>query len=156
MKRPAALFLLIFSMVVTVSAERGSFSSERAKARLYPYANDLGPDQVDVSGYSPQMQITYQRLILGKCSRCHGASRILNSEFVQPDVWKLYVKRMAAKPGTGIEPDEVQKIVDFLIYDSKKRKTGESSRAWEAHRQKLLSDFKRKHPFRYKELYEAR
>ena len=35
-----------------------------------------------------------------------GMARVLNSEFVDSDTWKLYVKRMMAKPGANIAAAE--------------------------------------------------
>lgn len=156
MLRGFAIGWLGVLLVAPLGAETGSFAAERAKARLYPYANDLGPEQIDVSSYPLELQRTYRQLILGKCSRCHGAARTLNSEFAQPEVWKLYIRRMAAKPGSGIDSPEAQKIWEFLVYDSRQRKLGAQAKTWEAHRQKLLAEFKRKEPFRYKELYETK
>ena len=144
------------SVIPNKFSSEKTFADERARAQKYPYANDLGPDQIDVSAYPVALQRTYQGVLAQKCARCHGMARVINSEFVAPDVWKKYVKRMMIKPGSDISAADAQQIWEFLVYDSKARKTGERKAAWAAHRKKLLQDFRRQHPFRYKELYETR
>lgn len=49
-----------------------------------PLANDLGPKEVDVSGYPAEMQEGY-KLLLEKCSKCHAVHRPLNAQYVQPE-----------------------------------------------------------------------
>ena len=143
-----------------------------------PYANDLGPATLDVSGYPAGLQKTYKGALM-KCAKCHSLARPLNSEFLELDtkaidgltksdpdalkdahvlrsedgIWKRYVKRMMAKPGCEISTAEGKAIWEFLAHDSKERKTGKSLAKWIKHRKKLLEDFKAKHPDRYKELY---
>lgn len=73
----------------------------------------------------------------------------------EADIWQRYVKRMMAKPGCEISPAEGKAVWAFLVYDSNQRKVGKNKAAWKAHREKLLNEFKEKHPARYKELYEA-
>jgi hypothetical protein len=143
---------------------------------LYP--NDYGPAAIDVSGYPAEMQQTYKVFAM-KCSACHTIARPINSQFLelsaaeqaalkktQPeifqndkvwhvgdDVWKRYVKKMMAKPGCPVGPDG-KRIWDFLVFDAKARKTGERAKAWQAHRQKLLTDFKAKQPDAYAHLFQ--
>jgi len=66
------------------SSQSTTFAAERAKAKLNPYANDLGPDRIDVSAYPADLQNTYRTLLIDKCARCHTAARVLNSQFVEP------------------------------------------------------------------------
>ncbi|MBI3008957.1 MAG: hypothetical protein HYY56_05550 [Candidatus Omnitrophica bacterium] len=73
---------------------------------------------------------------------------------VEDNIWERYVKRMMRKPGCEMTVDEAKSIWKFLVYDSKERKLKDPAQ-WEKHRQKLLDDFKAKHPERYKELYET-
>ncbi len=155
MVRHAVVFLGLL-LIQSPSFAEGSFASERAKARLYPYANDLGPDRLDVSKYPPEKQRTYNALLADKCTRCHGMARVINSEFVEPQVWQTYVKRMMIKPGADISPAQAKEMWEFLTYDAQVRKTGAQAKTWEAQRQKWLKEFRIKYPFRYKELYEAR
>ncbi len=72
-----------------------------------------------------------------------------------PGIWERYVKKMMAKPGCNISPDEGKRVWQFLTYDSEKRKTGANAAKWAEHRRKLLTDFKAKYPGRYRELYEV-
>jgi hypothetical protein len=72
-----------------------------------------------------------------------------------PGIWERYVKKMMAKPGCNISPDDGKKIWQFLTYDSEHRKTGANAAKWAEHRRQLLADFKAKHPDRYRELYEV-
>ena len=153
---------------------------EKDKAQKNPYPNDLGPDKIDASKYSPELQAGY-KLLQEKCSRCHTPSRPLNSQFLQlkadeqakmkasnpeifkdklvwqveDSVWQRYVKRMMTKPGCAIAEPDAKKIFKFLVEDSKRRKTGAGAAAWAQHRRKLLADFRVKYPARYKELFET-
>lgn len=68
-----------------VNAEEAtSYEAEKAKALKNPYANDFGPETVDVTGYPPELQATYKNLLTQKCARCHTPARPLNSQFVEP------------------------------------------------------------------------
>lgn len=164
--------------------------AEKQKALADPYANDLGPAELPASvlaTYPKEHQDAYKNVLLTKCSKCHTASRPLNSQFfevpgkkeqkvanlaklkstqkdmfsnknvwlVEADIWQRYVKRMMAKPGCDISPEEGKAVYKFLAYDSEQRKSGKNLAAWKAHREKLLNEFKTKHPARYKELYES-
>ena len=73
-----------------------------------------------------------------------------------PGIWERYVKKMMAKPGCNISPEDGKKIWQFLTYDSEHRKTGPNAAKWAEHRRKLLADFKAQHPDRYRELYEVK
>ncbi|MBI4424157.1 MAG: hypothetical protein HY554_10545 [Elusimicrobia bacterium] len=75
---------------------------------------------------------------------------------IEAGVWQRYVKRMMAKPGCKISPAEGKKIYKFLTVDSSKRKLGANAKKWAEHRKKLIEDFKKAHPERYKELHEAK
>ena len=155
-----------------------SADAEKEKAMKNPYPNDFGPDKIDVSKYPAELQAGY-KLTLEKCSKCHTASRVLNSQFVEikedeiaklktsqaeifkdkllwqveSGIWQRYVKRMMAKPGCNISSEEGKKIWKFVVEDSKQRKTGSASKNCRYHRTKLLADFKLKHPERHKELF---
>jgi hypothetical protein len=143
-----------------------------------PYPNDTGNAQIDVLSYPPEIQADY-KIFARRCSQCHSLSRPLNSQFVQltaeeqkasqakepeifkdakiwkisESVWTDYVKLMQSKPGAIIRGSEFDKIVAFLVYDSKIRKTGAAKEAWRTSRQKLLDDFKKSNPKRYAELF---
>lgn len=58
---------------------------EKEKAMADPYANDLGPDEIDakvLASYPKSAQAGY-KVMQKKCSKCHSASRPLNSQFVE-------------------------------------------------------------------------
>mgnify|MGYP001603171058 CR=1 FL=1 len=63
--------------------EKGGFDAEKQKAMANPYANDFGPDKLDVSGYPKEHQEGYSLAVI-KCAKCHSGSRLLNSQFVEP------------------------------------------------------------------------
>lgn len=144
-------------MAVAAPEEKaGDAVAEKEKALRDPYANDLGPEKLPielVKSYPADVQKGY-KLLLVKCAQCHQPSRPLNSQFDDGDTWKRYVKRMMRKPGCEIASQEGKAIWQFLVHDSKVRKTGKNKAKWDAHRKKLLKEFKEKHPERYKLLYE--
>jgi len=72
---------------------------------------------------------------------------------VEAKIWQRYVKRMMSKPGCEVTKADGKLIWTFLSHDSRVRKTGANKAKWKAQREKLLSEFKAKHPKRYKELY---
>ncbi|MBI4376563.1 MAG: hypothetical protein HY549_08950 [Elusimicrobia bacterium] len=154
----------------------GAPESSTAVSDLYP--NDMGPAEVDVSGYPKPIREGY-KLMAFKCAACHTAARPINSQFLElsaeeeaafkkenPDIhkdtrlvhiedkiWNRYVKRMMAKPGCPVKGDDGKKIWEFLVYDSKARKTGANAKSWAAHRRKLLHEFAEHHPEAYKKLF---
>ena len=89
------------------------------KARIEQF--EKGPATIDVSKYPQGIQDNYQ-LFSQKCTQCHKLSRPINSDFVLPDEWSRYVKRMMRKPGSGINSTEGKQIFEFLVYDSSVRK----------------------------------
>ncbi len=143
------------------------------------FANDLGSNRVDVSAYPKVVQTGYA-IFEKKCATCHSLARAVHSQFVelseverrkavaaQPsiagdlriwqiesDIWKRYVKRMTNKPGSTITPSEAPQIYAFLLHDSKVRKIGSFAKKWEGHRTRLLKEFQKSNPARYKDLYE--
>ncbi|MDE3068579.1 MAG: hypothetical protein KGJ60_13675 [Verrucomicrobiota bacterium] len=82
---------------------------------------DSGPSTVDVSQYPQGIQDDYH-VFAQKCAQCHKLSRPINSDYVLPEEWARYVKRMMYKPGSGISGSEAKKIYDFLVYDASVRK----------------------------------
>ncbi len=178
----SGIFLAVLNGFVphahVAQAPKSAAELEKEKALKNPYPNDFGPESVDVSKYSANAKAGYA-LLKQKCTVCHTASRPLNSQFVQlneaeiatekksrPEVfnnkliwqvesqiWQRYVKRMMSKPGCNIANQDGKKIFEFLVEDSKARKTGAQAAKWQAHRQKLVSDFKEKHPDHFKQLF---
>jgi len=141
------------------------------------YPNDMGPAEIDVSAYPKELRQTY-RVFAFKCSACHTIARPINSQFLEltpeeqaaakkddPDlfkdpkivmpeekIWSRYVKRMMAKPGCPVGKDG-KIIYEFLVYDSKTRKTGANAKAWREHRSRLLHEFKEHYPDSYKTVF---
>jgi hypothetical protein len=89
------------------------------KARIDKY--EQGPATVDVSKYPQGIQDNYE-VFSQKCAQCHKLSRPINCDYVLPDEWSRYVKRMMHKPGSGIDSAAGKKIYEFLVYDSSVRK----------------------------------
>jgi len=73
---------------------------------------------------------------------------------IEGAIWQRYVKRMMNKPGCEVSKIDGKFIWKFLSEDSRERKL-KKAKSWTAKRKKMLADFKKKHPHRYKELYEG-
>jgi len=72
---------------------------------------------------------------------------------IGPDVWETQIKRMMVKPGAGISRSEGRQILEFLVYDSNRRKLGKDKKEWAKYRRGLLTQFKEKYPRQYQEFY---
>jgi mono/diheme cytochrome c family protein len=146
---------------------------------LYP--NDFGPDEIDVAEYPKEMRATYH-VFKFKCAACHTIARPINSQFVElnadevaklkkddpaaladdrvlmadESIWKRYVKRMMGKPGCPVKKEDGKPIWEFLVYDSKIRKTGDNAAAWRKHRKHLLHDFSVNYPDTFKKVFDDR
>lgn len=160
LSRVALFVLLVIALIGSggqLMAEEESFHTgqlteeQAAEAARRPYANDLGPDAVDVAAYPPKMRQAYT-LFAQKCSRCHTLARPINSQWATSVFWEHYVKRMWRKPGSQINGTEARQIWEFLTYDSQARKLNRREE-FEAFRKRLLEEFRRKYPDRYEELY---
>jgi len=143
---------------------------------LYP--NDLGPAEIDVSSYPKEMRQNY-KVFAFKCQACHTIARPINSQFlelsaeesakakkedpelfkndllihIEDKMWNRYVKRMMSKPGCPVKGDDGKKIWEFLVYDSKARKTGANGKAFRAQRAHLLHEMKEHYGDAYKKLF---
>ena len=150
-------------------------ASVTANTGFYP--NDLGPAEIDVAGYPKEMRQSY-KVFAFKCAACHTIARPINSQFleltedeikkakadepelftddkiVKPEsgIWNRYVKRMMSKPGCPVGKDGKQ-IFEFLVFDSKQRKTGANAKAWREQRANLLHEFKEKYPSAYETVF---
>ncbi len=83
----AVVALSLLSSVVAVRAGEAAKSAaelEKEKAMKEPFANDLGPDKLDVAAYPKDAQDGY-KVLQAKCTTCHTASRPLNSQFTETD-----------------------------------------------------------------------
>ncbi|MBI4425462.1 MAG: hypothetical protein HY554_17155 [Elusimicrobia bacterium] len=182
MKKDETLALATLCLALGLGAAwanaAGAPESATAVSDLYP--NDMGPADLDVSEYPKPIREGY-KLTVFKCAACHTPARPLNSQFlelsaeeeaafkkkhpeihkdnrlvhIEDKIWNRYVKRMMSKPGCPVKGDDGKKIWDFLVYDSKARKTGANAKAWAKHRTKLLRDFAQQNPDAYKKLFGA-
>jgi hypothetical protein len=146
------------------------------------FPNDRGPAQIDVSKYPPSIQADY-RIFARRCSQCHTLARAINSQYLQltpeeqqaakatdPEIitdrkiwrvgdseWAGVAVKMHAKPGAAIRihAAELDKVIEFLVFDSKTRKLGARRDAWRAQRQGLLDEFKKTNSQRYQDLFGA-
>ncbi|MGQ0504494.1 MAG: hypothetical protein ACT4TC_04180 [Myxococcaceae bacterium] len=80
---------------------------------------DRGPDAIDVSDYPPKYRDLY-KLVETRCSKCHSFSRVVSAR-LKPDDWKLYVKKMSRRQGSGISPEVGDKIYEFLKYRTERK-----------------------------------
>ena len=83
-----------------------------------PDPRDFGPDHIDVSGYPPAMQKTYE-IYAVKCAKCHPLARSVNARFNSTD-WKRYMKRMIRRPNSGINEEQAAQVYEFLKLYSEK------------------------------------
>jgi hypothetical protein len=116
--------VLVGTMAITAVAGltvglRGQEKEPPLDPRIAAY--DKGPNKIDVSKYTKEMQDKY-KLFSTKCSKCHTLARPINSDYVLEDEWERYVKRMMQNAGTFISADDGKAIYEFLVYDSKIRK----------------------------------
>jgi hypothetical protein len=153
-------------------------NSEGPGGPVFP--NDFGPTRIDVARYPERIQADYP-VFVQRCSQCHTIARAISSQYLQltpkqqkaaqarepeifqddkiwhinDSVWSGYVQHMHEKAGASLRhyPADIDQITEFLIYDSKARKTGVRRETWRAARQKLLDDFKTSDPKRYAEIF---
>jgi hypothetical protein len=85
---------------------------------------DRGPDTLDVSSYPPRYQELY-KVFEVRCSKCHSLARPLNAR-LRADEWRLYVKKMSRRPGSGISEATAEKLTEFLTYYSKLREDADA------------------------------
>lgn len=96
----AVVALSLFAVVAVRAGEaaksaKSAAELEKEKAMKEPFANDLGPDKIDVSAYPKDAQEGYKSL-QAKCTVCHTASRPLNSQFTETDGKDLAARDAAA------------------------------------------------------------
>ena len=82
---------------------------------------EAGSSTIDVSKYPAPIQEKY-KMFTEKCIQCHKLSRPVNSDYVLPDEWERYIKRMMHKPDASFSKAEAKQIYEFLAYDSSVRK----------------------------------
>lgn len=113
----AGVFLLGSVWSLGAAGEEPIDAATKAKIAQF----DKGPSSVDVAAYPPAIQKAYG-VFRQRCTLCHTLARPINSDFVLPDEWSRYVKRMMHKPGSNITPENAKTIYTFLVYDSSVRK----------------------------------
>ena len=122
MNNQLGVFLLSVTTLALLGAGVARAEDEldaETKARVERF--EKGPATIDVSKYPQGMQDNYE-IFSQKCTQCHKLSRPVNCDYVLPDEWSRYVKRMMHKPGSGIDSSDGKKIYEFLVYDSSVRK----------------------------------
>ena len=118
----------IIAILLTTLAVTGLLQVVRAQQKDEPedpriLAYDKGPAKIDVSKYPADMKANY-KVFAEKCAKCHTIARPINCEFALEDEWERYIKRMMNKAGPSIiSANDGKRIFDFLVYDSKTRKT---------------------------------
>lgn len=116
--------LWIVFMLAAGSAARSEegFARKQMDARFH---YDLGPAELDVSSYPKAQQAGYATFQQA-CSRCHTLARPINSPLAHRRDWRRYVKRMhlhsKAWKGAPLTRKDAETVVDFLVYDSERRK----------------------------------
>lgn len=78
------------------------------------------------------------------------------SEPGKPGIWQRRAQQMQRESAGKIRNEDARLIWQFLVYDSKSRKLGSAAKPWRERRQKLLDEFKTKHPAKYEELFYAK
>ena len=108
--RAGLLMLLLLGAAgfdTPAQAAKSAAELEKEKALADPYANDLGPDSLDakvLASYPKPAQAGY-KIMRAKCSKCHAASRPLNSQFVETAGKKNADREAALKNLKKTEPD---------------------------------------------------
>lgn len=179
----AAAFLAAWTLVSARAARAADAAAgvEVSTMSIGLFPNDFGPDEIDVSEYPKEHRAAY-RVFKFKCAACHTIARPMNSQFlelsaeeaeklkkedpelladdrvvkIEDSIWKRYVKRMMSKPGCPVKKEDGKQIWEFLVYDSKVRKTGANAAAWRKHRKHLLHEFAEKYPDTFKKTFDDR
>ena len=109
------------SMALAALVAGALATSVLADEKKKEFAADKGADKVEVSAYPANIQAAY-KVFASKCSKCHTLARPINTN-MKADGWKMYVKRMANKPDSGISPAQAKQVYSFLkFYQAEKDK----------------------------------
>ena len=117
--RTLALAATAVAIIWTNEARAEDELDAATKARIEKF--EKGATTIDISKYPQGIKDNYE-VFSQKCTQCHKLSRPINCDYVMPDEWSRYVKRMMRKPGSGISTSEAKSIYEFLVYDSSVRK----------------------------------
>jgi hypothetical protein len=85
-----------------------------------------GGEGMEASSIPPEVRDDYD-IFAQRCSKCHSLARPLESGIEDDVFWEYYVARMRRMPGSGISPDDAQRILRFLRYysaEQRKRRGG--------------------------------
>src|SRR5262245_20135086 len=74
-----------------------------------------------IGTFPPEQQDAFA-LMERKCSRCHSLNVPLAARFSRA-AWGGQVRKMVRKPGSGIQPEEGDRIASFLEYLEEQRRT---------------------------------
>ena len=115
---------IIASSLLLLAGMLRAHAQDKPQAKVDPRiaAYDKGPNSVDVSKYPPDIQDDY-KTFSKRCSKCHTLARPINAPYETADEWDRYVIKMMKKSGSVITPEDGQQIFEFLVYDSKVRKS---------------------------------
>jgi hypothetical protein len=98
------------------------YTKEQLNARYY---FDLGPAAIDVSTY-PKIHRENYKVFTQDCSKCHTLARAINSPLIARSDWDRHIRRMYIEaqvaPDKRISLEDAKEIIDFLAYDSHRRK----------------------------------
>ncbi len=117
--RTLALAATAVAIIWTNEARAEDELDAATKARIEKF--EKGATTIDISKYPQGIKDNYE-VFSQKCTQCHKLSRPINCDYVMPDEWSRYVKRMMRKPGSGISTSEAKSIYEFLVFDSSVRK----------------------------------
>ncbi len=68
------------------------------------YPNDMGPAEIDVSGYPKEMRQSY-KVFAFKCAACHTIARPINSQFLE--LSEEEIKKAKARKNPKLEIENV-------------------------------------------------
>jgi hypothetical protein len=83
-------------------------------------------DRVVVSSYPQPIQEAY-RVFAIRCSRCHTLARPLNAHITDPQHWVRYVTRMRRQPTSGINREDAEAILRFLLFYAREQVAAEKA-----------------------------
>lgn len=107
---------LLAATLVTAAASAVAW----AKTKGVVLPQDTGPDKIEVSTYTPEMQASY-KVFTKICSKCHTLARPVNTSMTA-SYWAHYVGVMVDKSPEPIRMEDARKIYEFLVYDQEARK----------------------------------
>src|SRR5262245_51610158 len=80
------------------------------------------PDGLDVSEVPAERRGDYD-VLAHRCSRCHTLTRVFNAR-LDDDQWSAYVARMRRMPGSGISPNDGERVLRFLLWRNERLRAG--------------------------------